>query len=75
MKIWKLALDRFPEIPRATEHGWTIIDDHIEPLWNEKDVLPKNLIDLMMDLDSSESEEELEDETSESDDSDSDSIN
>ena len=42
---------------------------------NEKDVLPKNLIDLMMDLDSSESEEELEDETSESDYSDSDSIN
>ena len=39
-----------------------------------KNVLPKDLVDLMVDVESSETEEEFEDESSESDSSDSDLI-
>ena len=58
MKIWKLADERFPEIPSAQEHGWKIEDGKIEPVWTEKEILPRKLVDLMKDGNGEDSENE-----------------
>ena len=42
-----MANERFPDIPSAGEHGWIVGEDSIEPLWTEKEILPKSLIDLI----------------------------
>ena len=46
MRIWKLALENFPDIPRPEDHGWTFSDGYLEPLWCVGDILPKDVQDL-----------------------------
>ena len=76
MKIWKLADDRFPEIPSAEEHGWRFVDGQIEPVWTEKDILLGTLVDLMKDEtgEASENEDDYSCDSDESEESDSELI-
>ena len=54
VKVWRLASERFPDIPSAGKYGWIVGENSIEPLWT--DVLPKILIDLIRSGGEEESE-------------------
>ena len=61
VKVWRLASERFPEIPSAGEYGWIVRKKSIEPLWTDGEVLPKTLIDLIRTGGGEESESEEDD--------------
>ena len=45
--IWKKGNENFPEIPKAKQHGWVERDQYLEPLWCDRDVLPKDLCNML----------------------------
>ena len=45
--IWKSAIQNFPELEDALLHGWETEDNILQPVWTDKDVLPKALIDIL----------------------------
>ena len=32
-------------MPSPTQHGWVVVDTHIEPVWSEGPILPSRLVD------------------------------
>ena len=54
--IWKRALENFPEIPDADDHGWVTIENVLEPLWCEQEILPRSLSVLLDTHDEMEEE-------------------
>ena len=58
--IWKRALDPNPHVPDPVDHGWTMVEGKLEPLWYEGSILPQALVDATADLvdDADESDEE-----------------
>ena len=58
VKIWKLALENFPEIPTPCDHGWRFGESGLEPLWSEEAVLPAQLADLLVDTAASDTDAE-----------------
>ena len=61
--IWKKASVPDPDIPEPTDgHGWHVIDGKLEPLWFEDDLLPKQLVDILIDA---EEEDNMSDSESE----------
>jgi len=49
--IWKRAHIPKPDIPDPTKgHGWTVDDGKIQPKWTGKNVLPTELVDILVDL-------------------------
>lgn len=48
MAIWRNAHVPQPTVPSPTEgHGWTIENGVMQPLWTDRDVLPKELVDIL----------------------------
>lgn len=46
--IWKCAHEAQPSVPNPTDgHGWTVEHGITQPLWTDKDVLPKELVDIL----------------------------
>ena len=58
VRIWKMPMENYHEIPDPTDHGWTIGLDGLEPLWSEKPILPTNMIDMLDGLEEHEDDEE-----------------
>ena len=61
--IWKHGLEQHPEIPTPSAgHGWTISDGMLVPLWAEEKVeevmLPKELVDQLLDEQDSDDEDD-----------------
>ena len=59
VKIWKLAIENFPEIPDPSQHGWKMGGVSMEPIWSEEKILPVQLVDLLEEVGENESEEEV----------------
>ena len=60
--IWKRA--HLPEynIPAPTDgHGWEINEGVLEPKWNSGDILPQNIVDLLVEEGDFEDAEEEDD--------------
>lgn len=57
---WKRAHMNYPILPPATEHGWTMVDNLLEPVWSEGPILPDKLIDIIAqnDIESNTDDEE-----------------
>ena len=46
--IWRRALDHFPDIPSALDHGYHVTEARkLEPLWFEGGVIPMVLVDIL----------------------------
>lgn len=69
VSIWKNAHIAQPNIPTPSEdHGWTRVNEMIEPLWIQGDILPSSMVDMLQDTleeESSEEDEEVEEEIEE----------
>ena len=47
VRNWKTAHIPQPQIPKASQgNGWEEKDGNLDPLWNEGDVLPRQLADI-----------------------------
>ena len=69
MAIWRNAHVPQPTVPSQTEgHGWTVQNGAMQPLWTDKDLLPKELVDISKEIiqkaedasDTSDEDEEIE---------------
>ena len=48
MAIWRNPHVPQPTVPSQTEgHGWTVENGVMQPLWTNKDMLPKELVDIL----------------------------
>ena len=56
VKIWKEAIENFPEIEEPTLHGWVTGDDGLEPIWSSNQILPTELVDMIEERGESEEE-------------------
>ena len=74
VRIWKLALENYLDIPSPLEHGWKASEGGLEPLWSKEEILPQEIIDIMNEGNDDDSNEDMIPESSDSDDSDSDLI-
>lgn len=62
--IWKVAHIANPDIPDACNgHGWTLVDQKIEPLWYEGCVLPQQLADIIESVSGRDEEDESDDDS------------
>ena len=51
MAIWRNAHVPQPTVPSQTEgHGWTVENGVMQPLWTDKDLLPKELVDISKEI-------------------------
>jgi len=49
--IWRNAHVPQPTVPSQTEgHGWTVENGVMQPLWTDKDLLPKELVDISKEI-------------------------
>ena len=66
--IWKRAHLPEYDIPAPTDgHGWEINEGVLEPKWNSGDILPQNIVDLLLEEGDFEDAEEEDDSDVESD--------
>ena len=48
LSIWRNAHVPQPTVPSPTEfHGWTVENGVMQPLWTDKDMSPKELVDIL----------------------------
>ena len=48
VRIWKQSHIADPDIPNVSqEHGWTLANGTVKPLWIEGDLLPPLLVDVL----------------------------
>ena len=47
--IWYMADHAAPNIPSPDGHGWEVIDGQLEIKWTEGDLLPQELVDVLVD--------------------------
>lgn len=64
VSIWKNAHIAQPDVPTPSEdHGWTLVNGMIQPLWVQGDILPSSMVPILqetLDEESSEEDEEIE---------------
>lgn len=59
--IWKVAHIDIPDA--CNGHGWTLVDQKIEPLWYEGCVLPQQLADIIESVSGRDEEDESDDDS------------
>ena len=65
--IWRSAHQPYPEVPDPEQHGWTLVDGHLQPLWFQGSDIPAQLADVRLQI-GDVSEEEDDEEIAEFDD-------
>ena len=58
--IWRSAHQPNPDIPHPDQHGWKMVDGHLQPLWFQGDDIPAQLVDVCL-RSSDDSEEDDDD--------------